>query len=70
MVIEMSTTVAVSENTRKSLLILKIEEGYKNIDELVSNLILRYKKQKLLESSELFKQRMDLQKLTVQDLIE
>lgn len=70
MVIEMSTTVAVSENTRKSLLMLKIEEGYKNIDELVSNLILRYKKQKLLESSELFRERMDSGELTVQDLIE
>ncbi len=70
MVIGMSTTVAVSENTRKSLLMLKIEEEYKNIDELVSNLIIIYKKQKLLEPSELFEQRMDLRKLTVKDLIE
>lgn len=66
----MKTTVAISEQTHKELSILKIKEGYKSIDELIKELIIEYKKNKLLEISKEFRKRMDERGLKPEDLIE
>lgn len=66
----MATSVSVTKNTREKLQLLKIEEGLSCIDELLKRLIIQYRKNKLLESSKKFKERMDELDLSVEDLIE
>ena len=66
----MATSVSVTKNTREKLQLLKIEEGLPCIDELLKRLIIQYRKNKLLESSKKFKERMDELDLSVEDLIE
>jgi len=66
----MSTTIAVSPETRNKLVQLKLEEGYKNLDALLEKMIVDYKKQKLLGASELFREKLTGRGLKVRDLVE
>ena len=66
----MATTIALSNDSRKELIMLKVEEGFKNMDELVRQLIIQYKKNKLIRASEKIRKRMKELKLSLSDLIE
>ncbi|MEW5761209.1 MAG: hypothetical protein AB1779_10650 [Candidatus Thermoplasmatota archaeon] len=66
----MATSISVSAEIKNKLLIMKIEEGYPNIDVLLRDMILWYKKQRILEVSKKFRGRMDKRKYKPQDLIE
>jgi predicted CopG family antitoxin len=66
----MATTIAVSEETRRKIMQLKLEEGSRSVDELLARLLVQYRKLKLMETSELFRQRLDEAGLSVEDLVE
>lgn len=66
----MSTTIALSELSHKELTLLKIEEGYKNMDELIHQLIIEHKKSRLIAASQKIRERMKELNLSVSDLIE
>ncbi len=64
------TTIAISEETRKRLLQLKLDENFKNMDELIKLLIVDHKISKLSQASKLFQERMKQRNLTLADLVE
>jgi hypothetical protein len=66
----MTTTIALSAKSHKELTLLKIEEGFKNMDELVRDLIVEHKKNKLVKASEKVRSRMKELNLSLSDLIE
>jgi hypothetical protein len=66
----MATTLCVSEETRKKILILKMEAGYPSVEALLRDLIIQYKKHRLFEESARFRKRMDRKKITPEDLVE
>ena len=66
----MTTTIALSAKSHKELTLLKLEEGFKNMDELVRDLIIEYKKNRLVKSSEKIRSRMKKLNLSLSDLIE
>lgn len=66
----MATTIALSAKSHKELILLKVEEGFKNMDELVHRLIIEHKKNKLIKSSEKIRKRMKELNLSLSDLIE
>ncbi len=64
------TTIAISEETRKRLLQLKLDENLKNMDDLIKLLIVDHKISKLSTASKLFQERMKQRNLTLADLFE
>ena len=66
----MSTTIALSAISHKELTLLKLEEGYKNMDELIHKLIIEHKKSRLFAASKKLRARMKELNLSVSDLIE
>ena len=66
----MATTIALSVNSHKELTMLKVEEGFKNMDELVRKLIIEHKKNKLIRASEKIRKRMKELDMSLSDLIE
>ena len=66
----MATTIALSELSHKELTMLKLEEGYRNMDELIHQLIIEHKKSKLIAASQKIRDRMKELDLSVSDLIE
>ncbi len=64
----MTTTVAISKEIRNILMALKFQEGYKNLDSLISDLLMEHKKRRLIAASDLFKERMRKKGLTLEDL--
>ncbi len=66
----MTTTIALSSSARNSLTMIKVQEGYKNMDELVCQLIMEHKKIRLIKASEKVRARMKKLDTTVSDLIE
>ena len=65
----MATTIAVSPEIARELKLLKIEEGYASLDELIERILVEYKKKKFLETSEKFRKRMEEKGLKLSDLI-
>ncbi|MCK5561292.1 MAG: hypothetical protein KAJ51_11880 [Thermoplasmata archaeon] len=65
----MAITVALSADTHKKLSILKIQEGFKNMDELIHQLIVEHKKNKLVAASKQIRARMKELNLSISDLI-
>ena len=65
----MTTTIAVSEKTRKDIQIMKIEEGYDSVDELIKKLVIEHKRNRLRKTSEIFRKKMKAKKFTLEDLI-
>lgn len=61
-------TISVSEETRKELLKLKIEEGEKSLDSLLRRIIASYKRYKFLKASNLFKEKLKEKGLSIDDL--
>ena len=66
----MTTTIALSSKSHRELTLLKIEEGFKNMDELVRDLIIEHKKNKLIKASQKVRSRMRKLNLSLSDLIE
>lgn len=61
-------TISVSEDTRKELLKLKIEEGEKNLDSLIRKMIANYKRYKFLKTSTLFKRKLKEKGFDISDI--
>ena len=66
----MATSISVTETTRNELLLLKVKEGYSSMEALLRHIIVMYKKQRLLEESGRFRQRMLKRKIAFKDLVE
>lgn len=66
----MTTTIGLSTEAHKELTLMKLEEGYPNMDELVHQLIVEHKKYKLIKASEKIRARMKKLKVSLTDLIE
>ncbi|MCD6513788.1 MAG: hypothetical protein ACTSSP_05370 [Candidatus Asgardarchaeia archaeon] len=62
-------TISVSNETRKELLRLKIEENVKSIDELLKKMITQYKKIKFLEASQFFRKRVKEKQIDLDELL-
>jgi len=69
-VIGVATSISVTEATRNELLLIKLKEGHSSMEALLRQLITRYKKQRLLEEGDKFRQRMVRKKLALRDLVE
>jgi hypothetical protein len=70
MEMDMATSISVTETTRNELLLLKVKEGYSSMEALLRHIIVMYKKQRLLEESGRFRQRMLKRKIAFKDLVE
>jgi len=66
----MATSISVTETTRNELLLLKVREGYSSMETLLRHIIVMYKKQRLLEESGRFRQRMLKRRVAFKDLVE
>ncbi len=66
----MTTTIALSQASRKEMTIMKVEEGYRSMDELIHQLLMEHKKNKLVEASEMVRSRMEELNVSLSDLIE
>ena len=62
-------TVAISEETHKDLVNLKLAERTGSTDELIHKLIIEYRKQKLEKASQMFRDAMKEKGLTLQDIL-
>lgn len=65
----MATTIAVSDDLRRELMRLKLEEGSRSVDELLRNLLVDHRKMKFLEASAMFRARMREQGIRLEDLV-
>ncbi|MBI4393382.1 MAG: hypothetical protein HY556_06265 [Euryarchaeota archaeon] len=65
----MVTTISVSDQTRRRLMRLKIDEGAKNMDELLARLLSNYRQTRFLEASELFKKKLQGKGLDLEDMV-
>ncbi len=65
----MTTTIALSQNSHKELTMIKINEGFRNMDDVVHKLIIEHKKLRFIKSSEKIKSRMKDLDLSLMDLI-
>lgn len=65
----MATTIAVSQETRRRLMRLKLEEEAKSMDELLQRLVVSYQRARLQESSRSFRSMMEEKGLRLGDLI-
>ena len=66
----MATTISVSGETRKKLQLMKIEEGYSSLDEMIRELMIEHKKNLFHKASETFRARMKEKKLNLKDLVD
>lgn len=66
----MATTVAVSEETRKALMRLKLEEGKSSVDEVLQQLVVEHRKLRFRDASELFRRTLADQGISFEDLVE
>jgi len=69
-VTNMTTTVALSRESHRELTILKVEEGYRSMDELVHELVREHRRNKLLHASGMVRSRMDELDVSLSDLID
>jgi hypothetical protein len=65
----MATSISVSEETRNSLVVMEMSEGFSSIEELLQRMIVERKRYKLLEASRKFRSRMDEKSMAVKDLV-
>ena len=68
--IQMATSISVSEETRDELKIWRIKGGYSSMDEMLRQMLVEHKKQRLTDISKRFRTRMDELDLTPEDLFE
>jgi len=65
----MTTSISVSEETRNCLVMMKMNEGFSSIEELLQKMIVERKRSMLLEASKKFRSRMNGKKIGVKDLV-
>lgn len=65
----MASSIAVSEETRRRLARLKLEEGSRSIDELLDAMLIEYRKARLLEASATFRGKLREQGVRFEDLV-
>lgn len=66
----MATTVSVSEETRKKLMRLKLEEDKASVDEVLQDLLVEHRKARFREESDLFRRRLAEDDVDLEDLLE
>jgi predicted CopG family antitoxin len=64
-----ATSIAVSDETRKRLMRLKLEEGSKSMDQLLDRMVTEYRKARLLDASATFRQKLKEQGVRFEDLV-
>ena len=62
-------TVALSEETHRELLELKLKSKANSTDKLIHKLIVEHRKLKLLEASRLFRETADKKGLKIKDIL-
>ena len=62
------STFSFSKETKNELLKLNIEEGEKSLDSLMRKVISTYKKYKFLETSILFKKKLEEKGVSINDI--
>jgi len=65
-----NTTITVKTDTRDELAALKMDGRFKNLDALIGELLIEYRRKKLQETSLLMRRKMKEKGLTLKDLIE
>jgi hypothetical protein len=65
-----NTTITVKTDTRDKLAALKMDGQFKNLDALIGELLIEYRRKKLQETSLLMRRKMKEKGLTLKDLIE
>ncbi|NVM27528.1 MAG: hypothetical protein HWN65_01690 [Candidatus Helarchaeota archaeon] len=61
-------TIAVSEDVKRKLNLIKNKEGYKNVNEILDRMILLYEKTMFLKASRMFQEKLRDKKLDIADL--
>lgn len=64
-----ASTISVSGATRKRLMMLKIEEGSRSMDELLVRMLVEYRKARLRDASAEFRRRLAETGVSLEDLI-
>jgi len=64
----MNTSISVSSETRDKLMMMRIEEGYPNMDSLLKGMLISYRKDRFLKDSKEFQRRMEEKGYTLKDL--
>lgn len=64
----MPTTISVSDDIRKKLLGMKVELGYKSIEELLQTMITYFENKQLERASELFRKKLKEKNLSLSDI--
>jgi hypothetical protein len=64
-----NTTITVRTETRDKLAALKMDGRYKNLDALIDELLIEFRRKKLRETSILMRRKMKEKGLTLRDLI-
>ena len=65
----MPKTIPLSPNSHKELTIIKIDEGFRNMDDVVHQLIIEHKKLRFIISGEKMRARMKELDISITDLI-
>lgn len=66
----MTTTIAVSDETRRKLMEIKIREGARSLDDVLARIAIQYRKLRLMEASDLFRRRLKEAGLDLRDLVD
>ena len=66
----MTTTISISEQSHRDLSMIKLQEHYKSMDDMVHDLIIEHRKLRLIKASERLHSRMEVLGFTVEDLLE
>ena len=61
-------TIAVSEDVKRKLNLIKNKEGYKSVNEFIDRMILLYEKTMFLKASRMFQEKLKEKKLDLADL--
>jgi len=62
-------TIALPEEVYQELIELKVKQKEKTAAELITKLVIEYKKKKFIESSTIFKQRLKERKISFEELL-
>lgn len=62
-------TLALSEETHKELMLIKLQMGYKSVEELERDMISEFKKNKLKQASQYFRSQLKKSGLSFKDFL-
>lgn len=61
-------SIAVSDDVKKKLNLIKNKEGYKSVNEILDRMILLYEKTMFLKAARIFQEKLKEKKLNLEDL--